>query len=618
MQPAEPGRRSLPRRIASRLRRELRDRRPGRSTASASPRPRGPLPDVPVEPTHLGPVMDARVASAKAHLRPPGEDADYDLVREHFDVLHYLLQSPRVADDPSVDVVQHYLDEGAAQRRSPHPDFSTATYVDGRPERRRPRENPYVAWLRRGRAAGELADPAPGVRELAPVLGLDEPELLDLLRARRHDLQDRLRTGTLGEMFAKAAQIEPLVGEAWSEITRPVLFPFSRKVVTDETAALYAAQRAAGFRRARLVIVVNRPRWGGGRRIEGHLAHALTGPLAPDDIVVLYTDAPGERPEGRFPPGVREIDLAGITEGMAPEAVQTALVTLLRSFGADAVVNINSRALYLALRTYGRALAASERVFLCFFCNEQNALGMWQGWSLRYFYRTFESVAGIITDSRAMAEDLHATYRLTGDASDRVHVFSAPVDGTLPVADTPPAAGGRPQVFWAGRWDRQKRIGLLLDIARRMPDVDFRMWGERVMGQELGTVPANVSVRGRYAHISELPLTEADVWLYTSGWDGVPSQLLEVAMTGVPMVGTLVGGTGEVMLEGDAWPVPLEAGAEAYEAAIRSVLADPAGARRHALSLRERLLRERTLEAYAETAAATLLTDRLTDRGADR
>jgi glycosyltransferase involved in cell wall biosynthesis len=168
-------------------------------------------------------------------------------------------------------------------------------------------------------------------------------------------------------------------------------------------------------------------------------------------------------------------------------------------------------------------------------------------------------------------------------------------------------------VFWAGRWDRQKRIGLLLDIARRMPDLDFRMWGERVMGQDVGTPPANVLVQGLYGHISEIPLAEADVWLYTSGWDGVPSQLLEVAMTGVPMVGTLVGGTGEVMLDG-AWPVPLEAGADAYEAAIRAVLADPQQARRRALALRDRLLRERTLEAYAETAAATLLTD----RGADR
>ena len=81
-------------------------------------------------------------------------------------------------------------------------------------------------------------------------------------------------------------------------------------------------------------------------------------------------------------------------------------------------------------------------------------------------------------------------------------------------------------------------------------------------------------MEGRYGHISEIPLVEADVWLYTSGWDGVPSQLLEVAMTGIPIVGSLVGGTGEVLSEDDAWPV---AEGDARGGVRRS---DPGGARR--------------------------------------
>jgi glycosyltransferase involved in cell wall biosynthesis len=560
------------------------------------------------DPTFLGKVMDRRVALARAHLRPPGTDADYDLVRDNFDVLHYLLQSPRVAELPSVDLVEHFLDKGVALRKSPHPDFSMEAYLDHHPEAEHARQNPYVTWLRSGRQAAELADPAAGVPELAAALGMEPAGLADGVRERRKDLLRRLRTGTLGEMFAKAADIEPLIGEAWEELTRPRMLPFSWPNVTAQTAALHRFQEAAGFRRARLVIVVNRPRWGAGRRIEGHVAHALLGTLTPQDIVVVYTDASGQGPTDRFPEGVREIDFAAISAGMSSEDAQAVLVAVLRSFRADAIVNINSRVLYHALRTYGRALAASERVFLCFFCNEQSALGVWQGWSFRYLYRTFDTVTGVITDSRAMADDLAAKHRLTVAMRDKMHVFSAPVDARLPVVQSPPATGGRPQVFWAGRWDRQKRIDLVLEIADRMPDVDFRMWGERVIGGPGATsTPANVLVEGLYRHISELPLAEADAWLYTSGWDGVPSQLLEVAMTGVPMVGTLVGGTGEVMSDQDAWPVPSEASAEAYEVAIRSVLADPADARRRALALRERMLRERAPESYAATALEVLL-----------
>ena len=107
-------------------------------------------------------------------------------------------------------------------------------------------------------------------------------------------------------------------------------------------------------------------------------------------------------------------------------------------------------------------------------------------------------------------------------------------------------------------------------------------------------------LEGRYGHISEIPLAEADVWLYTSGWDGVPSQLLEVAMTGVPIVGTLVGGTGEVLGEDDAWPVGEDEAADGVRRRDPRGPRRPGESRRRPLALRERMLRERTGKAFAE------------------
>ncbi len=564
--------------------------------------------DAELEPTHLGEVFDRGVVRARRRLKADG-GADYNLVRDHLDPVHYLLQAPGLLDRPQVDLVEHYL-SGDGSGPSPDPHFSRGSYLARHP-RRKEGADPYVAWLREGRAAGEIADPAAGIHDLAPALGLPPGEVAERVAGRRSDLIERLRTGTLGEMVARAAEIEPLIGQAWVETTRPVLLPFSRPVVTRQVAAVHAAQQAAGFRRARLVIVVNRPRWGGGRRLEGHVSHALADRIDPAEIVVVYTDASGSTPDDRFPPGVREIDLAALTDGLDPEAGQSALVALLRSFRADAIVNVNSRMLYLAMRSYGRALAASERLFLCFFCHEQSPMGAWFGWSLRYFYRTFDEVAGVLTDSEHLAEELARTYRLPPSRRDRLQVLHAPVDPGLPVVTEPPSGEGRrPQVFWAGRFGRQKRTGVLLALARRMPDVDFRVWGD---GQQLRDVPANVTLEGRYGHISEIPLGEADAWLYTSGWDGVPSQLLEVAVTGVPIVGTLVGGTGEVLHPDQSWPVAQDAGPEAYDEALRAVLADPADARRRALALRERMLRERTRDGFADRVAALLLTEGLAD-----
>ena len=46
-------------------------------------------------------------------------------------------------------------------------------------------------------------------------------------------------------------------------------------------------------------------------------------------------------------------------------------------------MNINSRLFYEAMTTYGKALAASERIFLVMFCNERVAMGNWVGLPLQ-------------------------------------------------------------------------------------------------------------------------------------------------------------------------------------------------------------------------------------------
>ncbi|HET7193897.1 MAG TPA: glycosyltransferase [Nocardioides sp.] len=576
----------------------------GSSVAAQDP------PPVVEERTNVGPKMDALVARAKRNQEPLGVDPDYDLLRENFDHMHFMLQIPVLHDEPEIDPIRFFLRNGAEAVNSPYHNFSMTEYLDRYPEKRHSREpSPYLEWLKRGRAAGEIADPAQGIEKMAEVLDLPPAEVVDELTDIRDDMMDRLRTGKLGEMFAKAAEVEPLIGSMWIETTRTRIVPLQGRFVVGQVAAIHACQKAAGFRRARLVVVTNKPRWGGGRRLEGHLAHALVGTVAPDDIVVIYSDDSGETPPGRFPTGVREVDFASVTAGLPEKHKRQALVSLLRSFRADAIVNINSRVLYGALTPYGKALATSERIFLCFFVNEQRAQGNWFGIPLEHFYPCFDFVEGVITDSDYLRDQLTDRYQLSDADRERIHVFRAPVEpGLEAVAPAQAKSFRRPVVFWAGRWDRQKRVDIALEVARRMPDVDFRFWGEAVFkGAPMGELPGNIKIEGRYGHISELDLTQVDAWLYTSEWDGVPSLLLEVAMTEVPIVASRVGGVDEVLSEADSWPVAGWEDPEAYEKALREILADPESARRRSRALRERLERERTQEAYGEFAAALLL-----------
>lgn len=554
--------------------------------------------------------MDAVVARARGRERPLGADREYDRVREDFDHLAYLLWAKELQERPDLDPIEVFLQAGPRATASPDVNFSMPSYLTRHPRRAHgPDRSPYTTWLTIGRDAGEIADPGHGVVPLAPLLRITPEQVVDLLQRTRDDLQHRLRTGTLGEMFAKAAEIEPLIGGVWPETIRPKIPPFGSAVVAEQLAALDDCHEQAGRRSARLLFVVNRPRWGGGRRIEGHLAHALADRVSPEDVAVVYTDESGSTPAGRFPAGVREIDFARAARGVTGDARDHLLAVLVRSFGADSVVNVNSAAFYRALIPYGRALAVSERVFLCLFCNEQRAQGNWEGWSLKHLYRNLDQVAGVLTDSEYLRDELAGRYLLGARELSRIHVLRAPVEPELPVASTPAAIDGRrPQVFWAGRWDRQKRVDLAVEAARRMPEADFRLWGERVLdGDPLGPLPANVRLEGRYGHISELALGEADVWLYTSAWDGVPSLLLEVAMTEVPIVASRVGGVGEVLGEDDAHLVADWADADAYVRALRAVLADPMAARARSRSLRGRLERDRSQAGFGAAAAAVLL-----------
>jgi glycosyltransferase involved in cell wall biosynthesis len=231
------------------------------------------------------------------------------------------------------------------------------------------------------------------------------------------------------------------------------------------------------------------------------------------------------------------------------------------------------------------------------------------GLPLRYFYRCIDVVEGVITDSVYLRDWLMDRHQLPPETQDRIHVFRAPVDPQLELAPTTPRdPSARPQVYWAGRLDRQKRVDLVFEIARRMPDVEFQVWGEEVLNAPLSQQPpANVQLHGAYLHLSEVDFGRADAWLYTSAWDGVPTQLLEVAMTGVPLVSSQARGTSEVVSNDDAWPIPDHDNPDAYVTALREVLADPIGSRRRAARLRERMLRERTEAAYDQQVASVLL-----------
>ncbi len=103
------------------------------------------------------------------------------------------------------------------------------------------------------------------------------------------------------------------------------------------------------------------------------------------------------------------------------------------------------------------------------------------------------------------------------------------------------------RVLWLARVTGVKNPQKVIDIAKKLPDLEFYMAGggdllERMKKQ----APSNVKVLGWQDAKSILPI--ADIFLSTSENEGMPIALIEAQLASIPVVATNVGSVSEVIL----------------------------------------------------------------------
>ena len=104
--------------------------------------------------------------------------------------------------------------------------------------------------------------------------------------------------------------------------------------------------------------------------------------------------------------------------------------------------------------------------------------------------------------------------------------------------------------------------------------------------------PKNLVLLAPFKSYDELPLCQCDGWLYTSGWDGIPTLLIDLAYEGVPIVASAVEGVRELIGPQTGWPIDDWEEPTVYVAAINDMLASP----------RERIQRAKRLQEAASEA----------------
>lgn len=101
-------------------------------------------------------------------------------------------------------------------------------------------------------------------------------------------------------------------------------------------------------------------------------------------------------------------------------------------------------------------------------------------------------------------------------------------------------------VGWMARMAEVKNPYLLLEVAKRLPTVDFVMaGGGKLLSEIKASAPSNVNVIG-WANASNF-WSAVDCAVSTSDNEGMPIALIEAQLAGIPVIATDVGSNSEVI-----------------------------------------------------------------------
>ena len=513
----------------------------GGTQPGASP---GPLfePDVYVERARDAGFVDSDFRDgALAHWLAHGVDARIVPTR-FFDEKRYRLANPDVDASPTWGFA-HFLLYGADEGRPLQSHVTTLRLAHLRltgANRRPPME---VRRL---------------VRDRIPALWEDEA----LEAAAIDDAERRLRKLSqppLSETIAAARALEPAIGTVSG--TPAFLAPYH-----DVLGLAHAeVRRRIPHRSYASIMCIPWMRMGGADLVAAETANSLLR-LRPDERLLILRCDESEFDRGDWlPRGATIVDISDIRNALAPREAQSLLRAVFCGLEPRRILNVNSRLCWETFRRYGSRLSPGTSLYAYLFCWDLLPDGQKVGYPAEFFAETCYDLTAVFTDTEFLKNELSREYALPSQLRDRIVPLRMPARAAL---RTPSVArvsldSGRERnvVFWAGRLDEQKRFDLVQEVAALLPEVTFHCWGKNVMdaGPDLSRSPQNIVMHDPFVEFDELPIDQADAWLFTSAWEGMPNLLLEVGIRGFPVVASAVGGVPELLSQETGWPVQPDA-----------------------------------------------------------
>jgi len=533
----------------------------------------------------------------------------------------------------------HWMAVGRHKQWIPTPLFDADYYQARHPDLRRIKTWVFHHYFNhgafeRGRRPSTFVQPA----------ATDHPEAKDLRRPYLTDqvlagsTTEQLRTSSpledramlaidklthldrpvMRDMVEKAYEIEPMIRRPYGprEVNWPPLLN-SAVALRDRVEQ---ARARIGTSHVDNLIFVPHCRMAGSARVTGALVTALTE-LAPEEsVLVVTTDLPTfERPDW-FPPGIQVVDTSELGIGLLEEYQTRLLLDVVRGLQPRRVVNVNSRRCWDLYRLFGQQLQTMTQLHAYLFTWDIDPEGNKGGYPINYLQQCLGSLDRVLIDNSRLRDELVWRYAHSKQMRDQLRVVHTPAlypphTDHSPVFAQRRAEGRKLRTFWSGRFDRQKRFDVVVELARLMPELEIWVWGKTVLGGaqvDFEDLPDNIRLQGTYQDFEDLPVESCDFFLYTSQWDGLPTILIDAGARGVATVGSLVGGVSDVLDDTCGYPVADALDPRAYADEIRRMVADPEEVTRRAAGFRSRVREMCASDRYAADIASAL---RLVDPG---
>ena len=384
---------------------------------------------------------------------------------------------------------------------------------------------------------------------------------------------DRLSNGKLKGLVERAKIIEPQIFRPYGR--RKVRFaPLIHPEVPLHMASkdVHKKLRKNSYK---AIVLIPHCRMAGSAKIAGEYTKSLATRLDEDNILLISTDASHfDRPDW-FPENTHFLDLSIFVEKLNDNMRVRLLLDILRGLNPEHVININSRMGWQMTQQFGKQLSSWFSLYAYLFCWDLDERGNQGGYPIQWFLPTFNYLKALYTDSNYLRNEIIEKYALPVQLKNKIVTLHTPIHDKeicyLEHKHNIVNPKRRKRCFWSGRFDRQKRFDILIQIAEKMPDLDIYVWGKKVLNDfdfDEGDLPDNVTLMGTYESIDDIPFAGFDFFLYTAEWDGLPTVLIEVASRGMPVVASSVGGVTDIIDTSTGWPVSDYLSVKAYEEAI--------------------------------------------------